>query len=469
MIRLFNTLTRKVEQFVPLKDGEVGIYSCGPTVYNFAHIGNLSTFLFVDLLKRYLKYRGFKVKHVMNLTDVDDKTIKGSRKEGVGLKEFTEKYTRIFFKDLADLNIIGADIYPKATEHIPEMVALAKRLLNKGMAYEIDGSIYFRISAFPSYGQLALLEKQKLKKGASGRIDKDEYEKEGANDFVLWKAYKAEEDGEVYWETEIGKGRPGWHIECSAMSIKYLGETFDIHTGAVDLIFPHHQNEIAQSEGATGKKFVNYWLHREHLKMGENKMSKSAGNYKILQDIATNPLDAAAFRYMVMSGHYRSKIIFSDDNLKASKQTVDRLVSFYNNFGKINKQGENKISDLIEKTRGEFIKEMDDDLNSPRAVAAVFVFINEIERRIKEDDLSIGSAKAVKLFLEEIDKVLGVISLANTCGEETLPDELKTLIVFREEARRDKDWAKSDEIRKQLATAGIQIEDMPEGPRWRRI
>jgi cysteinyl-tRNA synthetase len=469
MIRLFNTLTRKVEQFVPLKDGEVGIYSCGPTVYNFAHIGNLSTFLFVDLLKRYLKFRGFKVKHVMNLTDVDDKTIAGSRKEGLSLKEFTEKYTQIFFNDLAALNIIGADIYPKATEHISEMVALTKRLLNKGMAYEIDGSIYFRISAFPNYGQLALLEKQKLKKGASGRINKDEYEKEGANDFVLWKAYKPEEDGEVFWETEIGRGRPGWHIECSAMSIKYLGETFDIHTGGVDLIFPHHQNEIAQSEGATGKKFVNYWIHREHLMMGEDKMSKSANNFKTLNDIASDPLDASAFRYLAVSAHYRSKIVFSDDTLKAAKQTVIRLVDFYSNLGGTKKVGENNVNDLIIKTREAFIREMDNDFNSPRALAAVFVLVNEIELRMKENNLSIDSAKAVKLFFEEIDEALGVISLANTCGEGILPDELKALIVLREEARRDKDWAKSDEIRKQLFVAGIQVEDMPEGPSWRRI
>ena len=288
-ILLFNTLTRRKEPFTPLEIGKVKMYTCGPTVYDYAHIGNFRAFLFEDLLKRWLLLQGFKVTHVMNLTDVDDKTIRGSQKQGLPLRQFTDFYIKAFFEDIKTLNILAADVYPRATDRIPEMVALIKTLMDKGYAYRgEDGSIYYCISKFPDYGKLSKLKTAELKAGA--RVSQDEYAKEEAQDFALWKAWTPE-DGDVFWETELGKGRPGWHIECSAMSMKYLGETFDIHCGGVDNIFPHHENEIAQSEAASGKKFVNYWLHNEHLQVEGKKMSKSLGNYYTLRDLLAKQCD----------------------------------------------------------------------------------------------------------------------------------------------------------------------------------
>jgi len=460
-MKLFNTLTRKVEKFVPLKGKRVGIYSCGPTVYNFAHIGNLSTFIFVDLLKRYLCYRGYKVFHVMNITDVDDKTIQHSKNERLRLSEFTKKYSEIFFEDIKALNIIPADVYPKATEHIQEMVSLIKTLLAKGVAYEKDKSIYFKISAFPSYGKLAMLEKQFLKKGA-GSVDVDEYAKENINDFVLWKAYKPNEDCSVFWETEIGKGRPGWHIECSAMSMKYLGETFDIHTGGIDLIFPHHENEIAQSEAATGKQFVRYWLHREFLNINSNKMSKSLGNIIILKDIAKSDLGLASFRYLVVSSHYRSPISFTPDSLNSAKNTIIRLRKFLQKLAIINKSGNSQMDKLIKNARDGFVFAMDNDLNSPKALSYIFNLITETEKMIQVDSLTKKSAELMLDFFKEIDNVLGVIFMGFSIKEK-VPEEIKKLLIKREMARKNKNWKYSDKIRGQIEGHGYIVEDTVSG------
>ena len=319
MLKLFNTLTRKIKVFKPIKKNKVGMYSCGPTVYNFAHIGNLRAYVFADILKRYLKYGGFKVKHVMNITDIDDKTIRDSQKKGQTLREFTEFYTKAFIEDINSLNIEMPDILPKATKHIPEMASLIKKMLKNGSAYKSKGSIYFNISKFKKYGELAQLEKRNLKQNASKRLNiSDEYEKEEVNDFVLWKAWQ-KKDRDIFWETEIGKGRPGWHIECSAMSMKYLGESFDIHTGGADLVFPHHTNEIAQSEAATGKKFVNYWTHNEHLLVKGKKMSKSLGNFYTLRDIQEKGYNPLLLRLILLKTHYRKILDFSFDDFEKAK------------------------------------------------------------------------------------------------------------------------------------------------------
>ena len=325
-IYFFNTLTRKKEVFKPLDEGKVKIYTCGPTVYDFAHIGNFRAFLFEDLLKRWLIQRGFKVTHVMNLTDIDDKTIKGSQTQKVPLRQFTEFYVKAFFEDIKALNIQPADVYPKATDHIPEMVALIKTLMAKGIAYKgEDGSIYYAISKFPDYGKLSKIKPAELKAGA--RVSQDEYTKEEAQDFAVWKAWTLE-DGDVFWETELGKGRPGWHIECTAMSLRYLGETLDIHAGGVDLIFPHHENEIAQSESLTGKLFSRFWLHAEFLMVEGQKMSKSLGNYYTLRDLVAKGHAPEAIRYLLASVPYRKSLNFTMDGLKAAAVAIDRLRNF---------------------------------------------------------------------------------------------------------------------------------------------
>jgi cysteinyl-tRNA synthetase len=462
MIKFYNTLTRIKEEFIPLKEGEVGVYSCGPTVYNDAHIGNLSSFVFVDLMKRWLEYRGYKVRHVMNLTDVEDKILRNCDKTMPGLIKYTEHYIEIFLNDLERLNIKPADFYPKATDHVKEMVEMVKILLDKGYAYRQDGSVYFKISAFKDYGRLAGLEKQSLKVGA--RVDSDEYDKEDARDFVLWKGWKPEEDGEIFWETEIGKGRPGWHIECSAMSMKYLGETVDIHTGGVDLVFPHHQNEIAQSEAATGKTFVKYWLHREFLNINGGKMSKSAGTGVSLSALAPEGIDAAAFRYLTVSSHYRSPLNFTDKTMEAARNTVLNLRGAYSRLGSIEKDGENQLEDEIKKARQDFSEAMDDDLNSPIAMAAFFNFLSSVEKMMQAGELTKKSAEAARGFMKEIDSILGIE--IDALAQRTLSQEEEDLIAAREEARSVKDWKRADEIRGELEKRGVVIEDTAEGVRW---
>jgi len=457
-------LTRKKERFVPLEKGKVKMYTCGPTVYDYAHIGNFRAFVFEDLLRRWLKYRGFRVVQVMNITDVDDKTIRGSRKKGVSLKEYTEYYTKAFFEDIAALNIEKAEFYPRATEHIPEMVALIKKLLEKGYAYRgEDGSIYYAISKFKDYGKLSKIRVEELKPGA--RVKVDEYGKEEAWDFALWKAWD-EDDGDVFWETELGKGRPGWHIECSAMAMKYLGETLDIHCGGVDNMFPHHENEIAQSEAATGKRFVNYWLHNEHLLVEGKRMAKRFGNYYTLRDLIRMGYDPTAVRYLLMSTHYRQQLNFTFEGLEAAKGAVERLRNFVRRLLDADGKGsDGKVEVLVEQVKRGFEEAMDDDLNISVALAALFDFVRDVNRLMDENAVSREEAEEVYGLMMRFDKVLGVIGEVGR--EERLPKEAEELIRRREEARRAKDWETADRIRAQLRSMGIIVEDTPEGVKWR--
>lgn len=460
-LKFFNTLSRKKEVFKPLKDNIVTIYTCGPTVYDFAHIGNFRSFIFADVLRRYLEYKGFKVKQVRNITDVDDKTIKGSQKEGISLKEYTRRYEKAFFEDLKTINVEDVEENPRATECVPEMIKLIEKLKENGYTYEgEDGSIYFKISKFKNYGKLAKLDIKGLKEGASG-VKVDEYDKENARDFALWKKYD-EADGDVFWETSLGKGRPGWHIECSAMSQKYLGETIDIHTGGVDLIFPHHTNEIAQSEGASGKQFVRFWIHCEHLLVDGKKMSKSLGNFYTLRDLLKKGHDVMAIRYELMATHYRQKSNFTLRGMDAAKEAMNRLKDFMLRLKSVKGKEENKAVDiLISNLKKDFEKKMDDDLNMSEALAVIFEFVKDVNR------LDIGEKDAKKALnaMIDIDKVLGL-----KLGEEEKVDkEIEKMIAEREEARKNKDFEKADSIRERLKAKGIVLEDTPDGVRWKKV
>ncbi len=393
-VHLFNTLARSKERFIAIEHGHVKMYTCGPTVYDYSHIGNMRAFIFEDLLKRWLEYRGFKVTHVMNLTDVDDRTIKAARIQGIPIKQHAERFIQVFFEDVTTLGIERADIYPKATDHIPEMVVLVKKLIDKGYAYRSeDGSIYFSISKFKDYGKLARIQVSELKAGA--RVKVDDYEKEEASDFVLWKAWDPE-DGDVFWNTEIGKGRPGWHIECSAMSMKYLGETFDIHCGGVDNLFPHHENEIAQSEAATGKKFVNYWLHNEHLLVEGKKMAKRLGNYFTVRDLTAKGYDPIAIRYLMISTHYRQQLNFTFEGLDAAGKTLDRLRNFMNRLMEADgKASGHALQQLVETVRTGFEEAMDDDLNISVALAHLFDFVRDVNNLLDKGLLGREEAKEI--------------------------------------------------------------------------
>jgi len=468
MLKLFNTLTREIEEFKPIKDKEVGIYSCGPTIYNFAHIGNFRAYIVSDLLKRYLKYKGYKVKHIMNLTDVDDKTIRDSQKEHLPLKEFTDKYAKAFFEDIKTLNIEPADVFPRATDYIQEMVQLIKKLIEKGFAYKgEDGSIYYDISKFKDYGKLAHINLEELQSGASGRVKKDEYAKEQAHDFALWKAWD-KEDGDVFWETDIGKGRPGWHIECSVMSTKNLGEIFDIHTGGVDLIFPHHQNEIAQSEAATGKRFVNYWMHNEWLLVEGKKMSKSLGNFLTLRDLLAKGCSPKAIRYTLLSTHYRQQQNFTFDEVKAAESTVGKLTNFMDCLKAFNGTEDNKkVEELIFEAKRKFEESMDDDLDISKALAAIFELLKDINILMAASRMSRKDAEESYLLMSGFDKVLGVIS-HKAVEENEIPEKVKVLMEEREFARARKNWGLADTIRNDILKMGWQIVDTAEGPRAKK-
>ena len=461
--KIFNTLSRKKEVFEPLKKGEVTMYVCGPTVYDYPHIGNYRAYVFGDLLNRYLQYLEYKVKFVQNLTDVDDKTIRDSQKEGVSLKEYTEKFIRAFFEDLDTLNILRADVYPRATEHIKEMAVMTKTLLDKGFAYKSqDGCIYYSISKFKDYGKLAHLDPEQLKEGASGRVLSDEYDKENVRDFALWKAWTPE-DGDVFWETEVGKGRPGWHIECSAMSMKYLGETFDIHGGGVDLIFPHHQNEIAQAEAATGKKFVNYWVHNEWLLVEGQKMSKSLGNFYVLRDILDKGYHPLAIRYLLMSTHYRQQLNFTFKGLEAARNSLQRIWDFMKKLDEVNGTGDALLVDkLINKARNDFDDALNDDLEISKALAAVFEFIKGVN--VAMGNLDKNDAAKIQEFMIDIDRVFGFIVVK----EEKISDDVQKMVDEREAARKAKDFKKADELRDKLKEMGIVLEDTPQGVRWKK-
>ncbi len=464
-IYFFNTLSRKKEVFKPLEAGKVKMYTCGPTVYDFAHIGNFRAFLFEDLLKRWLKVRGYKVTHVMNLTDIDDKTIKGSQQNHVPLSQFTDFYVKAFFEDIKVLDIEPADVYPKATEHIPEMVALIKTLMAKGCAYRgEDGSIYYAVCKFPDYGKLSKIRVDELKMGA--RVSQDEYAKEEAQDFALWKTWTPE-DGDVFWESELGKGRPGWHIECSAMSMKYLGETFDIHCGGVDNMFPHHENEIAQSEAATGKKFVNYWMHNEHLLVEGKKMSKRFGNFYTLRDLLAKRYDPIAIRYLLMSTHYRQQFNFTFEGLESAQGALDRLRNFVRRLHDTDgKDSKGKIAILTSKAEACFGGSMDDDLNIGIALASLFDFVRDVNNLLDANRVSKVEAAQVGGLIMQFDQVLGIIGKVEV--EEALPKDIDMLVQKREEARKAKNWKEADSIRTQLKAMGIMLEDTAQGVRWHK-
>ena len=463
MIRFFNTLSGRVEEFVPLRPGEVSLYTCGPTVYSHQHVGNMRAYVFEDLLKRFLSFSGFRVRHVMNITDVDDKTINGANAEGVSLQEYTRKYIDTFFADLETLNIRPADHYPRATDHIPEMVAIIKGLLEKGLAYRKDGSIYYSIAKFPAYGRLSKIRMDDLRPGQ--RVEADEYEKESVHDFALWKAPKP---GEPVWETELGPGRPGWHIECSAMSAKYLGPTFDIHCGGVDNIFPHHENEIAQSEAYWGRPFVRFWLHCQHLVRDGEKMAKSKGNTTTVSELAAAGVDRLTIRYLLLSTHYRKVLNFTQEALSQAQAARQRLLDFVLALEGIStsRPAAPSLPNLIAETRRGFTDALGDDLNIAEALAALFEFIRTTNTLIGAEALGTDDARRSLDFLGEVDTVLGVLPLGK---REILPEEIQERIAAREAARRAGDFRLADEIRAELVRAGVKLEDTKDGVRWKRV
>jgi len=462
MIRFFNTLSGSLEEFRPLREGEVRLYTCGPTVYDYPHIGNYRAYIFEDLLKRFLLLTGFKVIHVMNITDVDDKTIRGAAREGLSLNEYTARYIEAFFEDLRTLRIMPADIYPRATEHIPDMVRMVRGLLDKGYAYYKEGSVYFSIEKFPSYGHLAKINLEELKAGA--RVDSDEYEKESVHDFALWKKAK---EGEPFWETELGAGRPGWHIECSAMSTRYLGPSLDIHCGGIDNIFPHHENEIAQSEAFYGQKFVNYWLHCHHLVVDGEKMSKSKGNFYTLRDLLARGVNPIDLRFFLLSTHYRKMLNFTFDSLEQARASRQRVLDFiYELEHRTFAPGsEPEIQVLVERVLTEFRESLGDDLNISSALAALFDFIREINSRLARDLIRQEDSLKILQTVYELDRVLAI--LPEKKGD-ALPPEILEKIEQRQKARKEKNFALADAIREELRQLGIILEDTREGVRWKR-
>jgi len=462
MLNLFNSLGRKVQAFVPIKEGEVKMYCCGPTVWNYAHIGNFRTFVFEDVLRRYLRFKGFRVRQVMNITDVEDKIIKGIKESHKPLKEHTRFYEAAFMADLQTLGIEQADVYPRATEHIEDMVRLINVLLDKGYAYRAsDGSIYFSVSKFKNYGALSGVRLDSLK--PAGRVATDHYEeKMEAADFALWKAWDPD-DGEVFWETELGKGRPGWSIECSAMSMKYLGDTFDIHTGGIDNKFPHHENEIAQSEAATGKKFVHYWLHSEPLNVSGSEMHKSVGNVVYLRDLTGAGWDPLVVRLFLISSRYRDPIDLIDSSLEQSKAQWERIAGFILRLKSVGASDAN-TPPVSEELVRQFEEAMDDDLNTPKALSVLFTYVKRMNTLMDAGSVSQQEASKAIDELRRVDSVLGIMDFK----DEELPRQLAELMAKRDDARRRKDFAESDRLRNELLAGGIVVEDTPTGSRWKR-
>ena len=461
-IRLHDTMAGAVREFVPLEPGRVRMYTCGPTVYSQAHVGNFRAFMFGDLLSRYLRYRGFDVTWVMNVTDIDDRIIKGANREGITIGELSEKYRKLLVADMETLGIRMPDVMPKATDNIPQQVELIQKLLEKGHAYRTDdGSYFFRIASWPEYGRLARIDPSGMRVGE--RVEADEYGKDDVRDFALWKGPK---NGEPSWDTAIGPGRPGWHIECSAMSMRFLGESFDIHTGGIDLIFPHHTDEIAQSEAATGKPFVAYWLHNGFLQMGSTKMSKSLGNIERVGDILASGVAPRALRLALISAHYRMTLTFAEDSLQAAGSAIDRLDALLAALSSYRSESPDDVSlpALLDATRASFEGALDDDLNISPALAALFELVRELNRRIDARQLSTADAGRATAFVRDLDRVLGIAPTV----EDTLEPESQKLLDERAAARAGKDWAASDRLRTELAERGIQVEDTRDGQRWRR-
>ncbi|HWN45030.1 MAG TPA: cysteine--tRNA ligase [Thermoanaerobaculia bacterium] len=465
----YNTLGRRRTPFKPVVPGEARVYTCGPTVYNEVHIGNLRTFLFEDILRRTLRYLGFKVTQVMNVTDVDDKTILGAHKAGVSLDEYTAPFIEAFLRDLDSLHLERAEHFPRATENIAEMIEMVARLLEKGYAYESDGSVWFSISRDPDYGRLSGFDLAQVRRGE--RVASDEYTKEDVRDFVLWKGVKP---GEPAWDSPWGPGRPGWHIECSAMGMKYLGETFDLHCGGVDLIFPHHENEIAQSESATDRPFVHTWLHSEHLIVDGQKMSKSLGNQYTLKDLVDRGYSPRAVRYLFLSVQYRQKINFTFESLEAAVGALRRIDEMRFRLGHAAETGEPNpaLAAAIERLRRDFAESIADDLNLAAGLAALFVFVKDMNLAVEEGRIGEGDRQRILDALADVDQVLGVLDPAEWPSAETASgpseEEIERRIQERLDARKNRDFAAADRIRDELAAQGVILEDTPQGTRWKR-
>ena len=463
-LKFKNSFSGVKEEFNPITEGEVKLYTCGPTVYNYQHIGNFRTFTWGDILHRYLEYKGYKVTHVMNITDVDDKIIRDSQAQKTPRADFIKKYVDAFLEDFQSLGLKQPDVMPLATDHIDGMVDMVQKLVEKGKAYEVNGNYYFKIESFKDYGKLASLDLDGLKAGA--RVASDEYEKDSVSDFALWKAYQ-ESDGDIYWDTAIGKGRPGWHLECSVMSMKYLGKTFDIHTGGVDLMFPHHENEIAQSECYTDQKFVNYWLHGEHLIVEGKKMSKSLGNFYTLRDILEKGYTGAVVRYLLMATHYRQRLNFTFDGLEASQKALERYNDFISNLTEYTgDNSDGSVQEIIESTATRFESAMDDDLNVSGALGVVFDFIRDINRSKAENNLSQAEKDQALALIKRIDSVFN-LTYQNT-ADDALDPEIEKKIEERTAAKKNRDFALADKIRDELLEMGIILEDRPDGVRWKR-
>jgi cysteinyl-tRNA synthetase len=477
MLRLTNTLTGHLDEFTPAVGNTVRMYICGPTVHDFAHIGNFRTFVFEDILRRHLRSKGWRIEEVMNITDVDDKIIRRALDQGVDIRTYTEKYIAKFLEDWTTLRIEKPEKIVRATDHIPEMVELVRRLLDQGYAYREGGSVYFRIARFPDYGKLAGLEKKKLRPGA--RVDVDEYDKEAPQDFALWKAPK--DENEPQWETEIGSGRPGWHLECSAMSMKYLGESFDLHCGGADLIFPHHENEIAQSEAATGQRFVRFWIHSGHLKVEGQKMAKSKGNFYLLRDLLDKGYDPLAIRYLLVSVPYRRQLNFTFGGLHQAAQSLDRIKEFLFRLGSTTlASGQDpKMRDTLAGFRNAFEEALDDDLNTALALAAVFNLIKAANTALDNGAIAAGNRQEIEAWFREVDDRLGIVpDLGRPSSREAVREvsdssattdgnRIEALIAERNQARAKRDFDRADEIRQELVAMGIVIEDTHEGTRWR--
>ena len=468
-IQFYNSLTHRVEPLEPIHPGKIGMYTCGPTVYNYAHIGNFRCYAFEDILKRTLLASGLKVRHVMNLTDVDDKTIRGSQAEHLPLGEFTRKYKDAFFQDIKTLRMIPADVYPAATETIPEMIELIQKLFDKGIAYQAeDKSVYFSIAKWPHYGQLVKIDRDAMRVGV--RVKMDEYAKDSMADFALWKAWD-QADGDVWWDSPWGRGRPGWHIECSAMSSKYLGKTFDLHCGGVDNMFPHHEDEIAQSEAANGCRFVNMWMHCAHLMVENQKMSKSLGNFYTLKDILDKGYSGREIRYVLIGTYYRQSLNFSFQALEEARGNLQRIDAFRERLQDVAKHGAEgdatpEQAAAFEKAGAAFLAALQDDLNVSAGLGVLFDFLRESNRELDAGAFTAAAARGALEALGKMDEVLAVME--PDASELKVPEEIQKMADERQAARTAKDWAKADLLRKAIDEAGWIVKDTPKGPQLLR-
>ena len=472
-LNFYDTATRTVRPFEPLHEGEARMYTCGPTVYNFAHIGNFRAYVFEDILHRALAFAGYKVTQIMNLTDVDDKTIRGAKAAGIPLKQYTKPYIDAFFEDIKSLGITPAAKYPAATDHIPEMLALIQALFDKGLAYKSDdGSVYFSVAKFAGYGHPAHIDLEGMQGGA--RVSQDEYDKVAVGDFALWKAH-SDDDGDVVWDSPWGPGRPGWHIECSAMSMKYLGETFDIHTGGIDNLFPHHANETAQAEGATGKPFARLWMHCAHLRLNGEKMSKSLGNFYTLRDLFNRGWTGREIRFVLVNGHYRQTLNFTFDALAAARSALSRIDAFTQRLaeakGANGAEASSSGTEAASKALDAFSAALADDLNTPNALAALFGLVRDGNAAL--DAAAPGEAAAIaapiEAALRRMDEVLAFIYVGKPAAEEAIPAEVQALLDARAAARTAKDWAASDQIRDQLKGMGWEVKDTKQGQKVQKL